>query len=212
MSPDGDIDELSGQTKRDGQTGFVSVSTAHYVNAEWHHLILYEHAFKHFKNCAKTPITCKVVESLGGGTVARNVHGHVKFSLMAPGIVVSPHCGPSNIRIRMHLGLDVPEGCTLKVGNISGGWQEGSVTIMDDSFEHEVQNNADQPRMVLLIDALHPSLTAEEIASMRPPQKGERAIAANLDVYANVARAHGIAQTWISRDSDRMHAPNSSAR
>jgi hypothetical protein len=56
--------------------------------------------------------------------------------------------------------------------------------------------------MVLLIDALHPSLTAEEIAAMRPPQMGERAIAANLDVYANVARAHGIAQTWTTRDSD----------
>ena len=209
---DGGFDELSGQTKRDGETGYVSVSTAPYVNAEWHHLILYEHGFKHFKNCAKTPITCKVVESLSGGAVARNVHGHVKFSLMAPGIVVSPHCGPSNIRIRIHLGLDVPEGCTLKVGNISGGWREGSVTIMDDSFEHEVHNNADQPRMVLLIDALHPSLTAGEIAAMRPPQMGERSIAANLDVnmYANVARAHGIAQNWTTRDSDRMHAKKSS--
>ena len=99
-------------------------------------------------------------------------------------------------------------GCTLKVGNVSSGWQEGAVTIMDDSFEHEVHNHAEQSRLVLLVDALHPDLTAGEIAAMKPPQMGERVIAANLDVpaYSNVARAFGIAQTWTMRDSDRMHA------
>ena len=79
---------------------------------------------------------------------------------------------------------------------------------MDDSFEHEVHNHAEQSRLVLLVDALHPDLTAGEIAAMKPQQMGERVIAANLDVpaYSNVARAFGIAQTWTMRDSDRMHA------
>jgi tetratricopeptide (TPR) repeat protein len=205
---DGGFDNLSGQTKRNGTSGYVSVSTAHYTNAEWHHLILYEHGFKHFKHCALTPITCRVVESLGGGSAARNVHGHIKFSLVTPGIAVSPHCGPSNIRIRMHLGLDVPAGCTLTVGNVSGGWQEGRVTIMDDSFEHSIamDSNAQRPRLVLLVDALHPGLTAAEVGAMKPPQMGERVIAANLDAYGSIARAFGIGQNWTTQESDRMHA------
>ena len=57
-----------------------------------------------------------LVERLAQGNVARMARGQVKLSLMAPGINVLPHCGPTNARIRMHLGLQVPEGITFKVG------------------------------------------------------------------------------------------------
>lgn len=37
--------------------------------------------------------------------------GQVKFSLISPGTTVLPHCGPSNMRLRLHLGLRIPGRC-----------------------------------------------------------------------------------------------------
>ena len=39
----------------------------------------------------------------------------IKYSVMHPGIHVWPHCGPTNCRIRAHLGLVVPEGPKIRV-------------------------------------------------------------------------------------------------
>jgi len=53
---------------------------------------------------------------------------------------VWPHCGPSNTRIRAHLGLVVPEGCCrMRVANETIEWKEGKIIVFDDSFEHEVK-------------------------------------------------------------------------
>jgi len=39
----------------------------------------------------------------------------VKFSLLFPGTKVWPHTGPTNCRLRAHLGLQVPQGAGIKV-------------------------------------------------------------------------------------------------
>ena len=36
---------------------------------------------------------------------------------MHPGTHVFPHCGPSNCRLRMHLGLIIPRKVRIRVGN-----------------------------------------------------------------------------------------------
>lgn len=41
----------------------------------------------------------------------------VKFSIMEPNSHVWPHCGPTNCRLRAHLGLVIPEGVKIRVGN-----------------------------------------------------------------------------------------------
>lgn len=44
--------------------------------------------------------------------------GSAFFSLLAPGARLRPHCGPTNARLRAHLGLIVPEGdCAMRVGS-----------------------------------------------------------------------------------------------
>ena len=43
-------------------------------------------------------------------------------------------------------------GCFVPAGE--------QVSIFDDSFDHEVWNNASSPRVVLLIDVWHPDLDA----------------------------------------------------
>uniref|UniRef100_A0A3B4A4F8 Aspartyl/asparaginy/proline hydroxylase domain-containing protein n=1 Tax=Periophthalmus magnuspinnatus TaxID=409849 RepID=A0A3B4A4F8_9GOBI len=78
----------------------------------------------------------------------------IKFSVMHPGTHVWPHTGPTNCRLRLHLGLVIPKtGCQ---------WEEGKVLIFDDSFEHEVWQDADSFRLIFIIDVWHPELTRFE--------------------------------------------------
>lgn len=42
----------------------------------------------------------------------------IKYSIMHPGTHVWPHTGPTNCRLRMHLGLVIPkEGCKIRCAN-----------------------------------------------------------------------------------------------
>lgn len=85
--------------------------------------------------------------------------GNAIFSKLDPGTHLQPHCGPTNTRLTCHLGVQVPsEGCAIRVGLETRGWQEGECIVFDDSWEHEVWNNSDRPRVVLLINFWHPGL------------------------------------------------------
>jgi hypothetical protein len=180
-------------------------SITRYRGGAWYHLVLYEYGLKDFKNCRLVPKTCAAIESLAEGAVAQNTQGQVKLSLMSPGIHVLPHCGPTNTRVRMHLGLCIPSDVDLKftVGGENISWTEGKVTVFDDSFEHEIvfprgeassatgeeqhKQEEEQPppaaldlidtgRLVLLFDTWHPSLTSAEIAAMRAATQLRNAI------------------------------------
>ena len=70
---------------------------------------------KHEENCQKTPQTCALIDQIPDARGCRR--GQVKFSVMHPGVHVWPHCGPTNCRIRAHLGLVVPEGPRIRVVN-----------------------------------------------------------------------------------------------
>eukprot|EP00929_Paragymnodinium_shiwhaense_P033672 TRINITY_DN18450_c0_g1_i11.p1 TRINITY_DN18450_c0_g1~~TRINITY_DN18450_c0_g1_i11.p1 ORF type:complete len:527 (+),score=156.54 TRINITY_DN18450_c0_g1_i11:74-1654(+) len=84
----------------------------------------------------------------------------VKFYLLQPGAFLRPHFG-SHGRLAAHLGIEVPEDCcTLRVGNETRGWQEGKLTIFDDSFVHEARNSGSKVRIVLGVFFLHPDLLA----------------------------------------------------
>ena len=86
----------------------------------------------------------------------------VKFSVMHPGVHVWPHCGPTNCRLRSHLGLVVPEGVKIRVVDETRTWHEGKVFVFDDSFEHEVWHEGDSFRLVLIADLWHPELTTRQ--------------------------------------------------
>jgi len=92
----------------------------------------------------------------------------VKFSVMYPGTHVHAHTGPTNCRLRAHLGLQVPpEGdVVMRVEQQEQRWTEGKFFVFDDSFEHEVWHRAETPRLVLIVDVWHPDLTPEERSSL----------------------------------------------
>ena len=92
--------------------------------------------------------------------------GEVLFSVLAPGTHIRPHCGTTNLRLTAHLGLVVPPSessesvstgrCAIRVADRWHEWKPGKVLIFDDSYEHEVRNDSDQVRVVLLIRFWHP--------------------------------------------------------
>lgn len=80
------------------------------------------------------------------------------ISFMAPGKHIPLHRGPFRGVVRFYLGLSVPrhasggaaavltlDGCEHRVGD--GEW-----LLWDDTFPHEVRNDSDQVRSVLLLD------------------------------------------------------------
>ncbi|KAJ6664046.1 hypothetical protein lerEdw1_009000 [Lerista edwardsae] len=41
-------------------------------------------------------------------------------------------------------------------------WEEGKVLIFDDSFEHEVWQDANHYRLIFIVDVWHPELTQQQ--------------------------------------------------
>ncbi|KAL7462975.1 hypothetical protein ACHAXS_003345 [Conticribra weissflogii] len=97
-------------------------------------------------------------------SLAEQGGGEVIFSRLAPKTRIEAHCGPTNLRWTAHLGLVVPEDgtkCRIRVGMQWHSWKPGKILLFDDSFEHEVHNDTDEERVVLLLRFWHPDLSSE---------------------------------------------------
>lgn len=89
-----------------------------------------------------------------------------QFSALRAGAHIPAHCGISNAFLTTHLGLIVPQGCRIRVGNEKRQWSEGRGFVFDDSFEHEVWNEGDSRRIVFIARFYHPALTELEIEAL----------------------------------------------
>jgi aspartate beta-hydroxylase len=114
---------------------------------DWKQFELFARGVK-TKQCNLAPMTCKIIEKFTAA--AKCKRGQVKFSVLHPGTHVFSHCGPTNCRVRCHLGLKVPEKTFIRVAEETRSWKEGDWLIFDDSFEHEVWHNGTSPRLVLI--------------------------------------------------------------
>ncbi|KAB7493657.1 Aspartate beta-hydroxylase domain-containing protein 2 [Armadillidium nasatum] len=119
------------------------------------------------ENCIKCPNTSALLGSLP--SLMKNcVFGNAFFSLLYPNSRIEPHYGPTNTRLRCHLGLQIPEECWLEVDGTQIRWKEGEVVIFDDSFEHSAYFGFspnvydDTPRVVLVLDFWHPNISTKE--------------------------------------------------
>ncbi|XP_053915497.1 aspartyl/asparaginyl beta-hydroxylase isoform X7 [Cuculus canorus] len=128
---------------------------------DWSQFTLWQQGRKNEKACKSVPKTCTLLERFPEATGCRR--GQIKYSIMHPGTHVWPHTGPTNCRIRMHLGLVIPkEGCRIRCAQENRTWEEGKVLIFDDSFEHEVWQDAENYRLIFIVDVWHPELTAQQ--------------------------------------------------
>jgi len=129
---------------------------------EWNSFYFYNQGRRIDENCKRCPITTRVLESIEP-LMSNCGLGYVYFSVIGPGTHITSHCGPTNLRLRCHLPLIVPEGCAMRVGDTVKRWDEGQCVIFDDSFNHEVWHKGTEGnRVVLLIDVWHPELTDYE--------------------------------------------------
>ncbi|XP_065483749.1 aspartyl/asparaginyl beta-hydroxylase isoform X3 [Caloenas nicobarica] len=128
---------------------------------DWSQFTLWQQGRKNENACKSVPKTCALLERFPEATGCRR--GQVKYSIMHPGTHVWPHTGPTNCRLRMHLGLVIPkEGCRIRCAQENRTWEEGKVLIFDDSFEHEVWQDAENYRLIFIVDVWHPELTAQQ--------------------------------------------------
>ena len=119
---------------------------------KWKTFFLYGFERKAKQNCAKCPKTTAVLEQIPGLLTAF-------FSILHPGKHIPAHKGLFKGIIRSHLGLIVPgknDECRMKLDNQVLHWKEGKAFVFDDTYRHEVWNDSDGIRVVLLIDTVRP--------------------------------------------------------
>ena len=109
---------------------------------------------------------CPGVSAVLAGLPLDHVRDHgpeVCFSIMRPGAHILPHRGVTNARAVLHLGLDIPDGCALRLTEVEQlGWQAGRCFAFDDTYEHEAWNRSPATRTILLGDIWNPYLRAAE--------------------------------------------------
>ncbi len=116
-------------------------------NQSWEIYTLFAKKRKFKLHCSHVPQTTTLIESIP------NLY-NASFSALGPGAQITPHVGYTDDVLRCHLGLIVPDGCAIRVGDQTRAWKEGECMIFDDMIEHEAWNKSNQLRVVLIIDIL----------------------------------------------------------
>lgn len=114
----------------------------------WRTFVLYGFGQKMEKNCRQAPRTTELLERIPNLQTAW-------FSILAPGYHIPAHSGVSKGILRAHLGLIIPkewEKCRIRVDQEIRPWRAGEIFVFDDTYEHEVWNDTQEERVVLLFD------------------------------------------------------------
>lgn len=121
---------------------------------KWKTFFLYGFGTKSERNCSLCPETSRTLEQIPGLLTAF-------FSIMYPSKHIPAHKGLFKGIIRTHLGMIIPNNninneCRMKVDDQLIIWKEGKAVVFDDTYQHEVWNDSDGIRVVLLIDTIRP--------------------------------------------------------
>ncbi|HZO77347.1 MAG TPA: aspartyl/asparaginyl beta-hydroxylase domain-containing protein [Solirubrobacteraceae bacterium] len=158
-------------------------------SGDWDVAFFYERGRRRGEVCEACPVTTRGIE--GHGAIL-TMAGLVYISRMRAGAHIRAHTGPTNLRVRCHLGIRVPDGdCAIRVGSDTRRWEEGKCLVFDDRFEHEAWNHSDQDRIVLIVDVWHPGLSSTEVSLLEGLHRYASSHARNLSRYwaANAAAA-----------------------
>ena len=136
---------------REAIPGFQEISPDQYRIAtakNWRTFILFGFGKKFEKNCMKMPKTAAMLARIPNIQIAW-------LSILAPGYHIPAHTGVTKGLIRTHLGLIIPknaEKCRIRVDEEIRCWKPGELIVLDDTYEHEVWNDTDEERVILLLD------------------------------------------------------------
>lgn len=114
----------------------------------WKTFILFGFGQRMETNTKLTPKTAEILEKVPNLQTAM-------FSILAPGYHIPAHKGVTKGILRSHIGLIIPkdrEKCRIRVDDTITAWKEGEIFVFDDTYEHEVWNDTDEERVILLFD------------------------------------------------------------
>jgi aspartyl/asparaginyl beta-hydroxylase (cupin superfamily) len=136
----------------------------HYLTRQqdWQALYLFRKGALVEESAATAPTAFKVLKeyAVDTETLCPLLESH--FSTLLPGASIKPHCDLWNFSINLHLAVDIPQNCGIRVAGETRAWEEGKCLLFDYSFEHEAWNNGTRPRTCLLVDLWHPDTTVPE--------------------------------------------------
>ncbi len=129
---------------------------------QWRTFVLRGFGHRSDRNCDRCPETARALERVPGLISAW-------FSILAPGKHVPRHRGITCGVVRCHLGLKVPNRdrgrCEMQVEDVTFRWEEGRVVLFNDRCKHEVWNDTDEERVVLIFDVERPMSWAGRAAN-----------------------------------------------
>ena len=126
---------------------------------EWSNYIAKGQKITSFKKTF--PITSEILDNISD-KMENIPFSYCFFSKLHAKSSIAPHYGPTNIRLRVHLGIDVPDDCSIEIAGKNVRWAEGKCLVFDDTYLHSVENRSDKQRVILLLDLWHPDLYPEE--------------------------------------------------
>lgn len=117
----------------------------------WRVYMLYAMGAKPEENRARCPVTTELLDNTPNLFQAF-------FSILEPHKSVPAHRGPYAGYLRYHLPLVVPKKNPpkMRVRDYWHTWREGEGFLFDDHWEHEVVNESDEVRVVLIVDVFRP--------------------------------------------------------
>jgi beta-hydroxylase len=120
---------------------------------KWKSFFLYGYGFSKAENIARCPKTAAAVRDVPGLNSAF-------FSILAPGTHIPRHRGVTKAILTAHLGLVVPkqrQACRMQVDRETLAWEQGKILVFDDTYFHEVWNDTDEQRVILLVQFRRPT-------------------------------------------------------
>jgi ornithine lipid ester-linked acyl 2-hydroxylase len=121
-------------------------------DGKWRSFFLIGYGYKVPENCARAPKTAALVEKVPDLNSAF-------FSILDPGATIPPHRGVTRGLVTCHLGVKIPKdasNCWIEVEGQKTHWNNGEWLVFDDCFVHQVANETDEMRVVLLVQVKRP--------------------------------------------------------
>lgn len=119
---------------------------------DWRSFFFYGYGYPVQENLDRCPVVADAVKDVPGLVSAI-------YSVVGPGAHIRRHRGVSKAIMTAHIGLivpDNPEACRMDVDGNTVIWRMGEAVVFDDTYHHEVWNETDQTRVLLLIQFRRP--------------------------------------------------------
>ncbi|MBI2719860.1 MAG: aspartyl/asparaginyl beta-hydroxylase domain-containing protein [Rhizobiales bacterium] len=126
-------------------------------NRDWRMFILKAYGVEVPENIARMPVLARLLKKCPEVTSAT-------ISFLAPRKHIPRHRGPFRGVMRFHLGLQIPReadgqpATRMMIDDREYRIADGECLLWDDTFPHEVTNEADEPRIALLLDVWRPNM------------------------------------------------------